>query len=275
MIVVESGGTKSTWVYRDASGQLTQKATVGLHPQELTDQKKTIFLQFIQENNFQQEEVYFFGAGCESKEAKTKIIQFLNLFQLNVRLVETDIYAACIAHLGNREGVVGIIGTGAVVAYFDGKNVKQITSGWGYILGDEGSGFDLGKRLIQYYLRGELSLTVRKKIEEYFQGHSIIHRVYEPDGRKFVAGLTKIIHEFLHESEVSELISQGFSDFCQTALKPLKTSIQEIHFIGNVAYYFENQLSNALTHHGYRLGSIKCEAAQAVYEFFEINGIHR
>src|SRR5690554_5567591 len=126
MIVVESGGTKSTWVFHDISGQQKSITTVGLHPQELSNSKLKVISDLIEVEQLQGSSVYFFGAGCESNEAKNKVIRFLEKFSLLVQQVETDIYAACVAHLGDTEGVVGVLGTGAVAAHFDGhKNERQ------------------------------------------------------------------------------------------------------------------------------------------------------
>src|SRR5690554_704656 len=103
MIVVESGGTKSTWVFYNSLGTKVDLVSVGLHPQELTSQKEKLISQLIDENQLKGREIYFFGAGCESQEAKVKVTRFLEEFSLNVQQVETDIYAACVAHLGRSE----------------------------------------------------------------------------------------------------------------------------------------------------------------------------
>ncbi|HLV42535.1 MAG TPA: hypothetical protein VKY37_09660 [Brumimicrobium sp.] len=266
MIVVESGGTKSTWVFYDALKKRQTATSVGLHPQELTGEKREVISRLVEEHQLKERTIHFFGAGCESQEAKLKVILFLEEFSFNVKQVETDIYAACIAHLGNHEGIVGIIGTGAVAAHFDGNKVIQQTSGLGYLLGDEGSGFDIGKRLLQAYFKNELSDEVRLCIEKYFDGKAILHRIYEPDGRMFVAGLTKIVHEFKLEPVVQKLLNDAFLSFCETALKPLNHN-GPIYFIGSVAYYFRKELAYALSEAGFQLENVKKEAVYGAFEF--------
>src|SRR5690554_1197344 len=266
MIVVESGGTKSTWVFTNSFDKTVVVSSVGLHPQELSEEKRIAVSKIIQEYKLLGNAVYFFGAGCESKEAKEKITLFLEEFSLVVKQVETDIYAACIAHLGNTKGIVGIIGTGAVAAYFDGDKVVQQTSGLGYILGDEGSGFDMGKRLLQSYYRNELTEAIEQRINEYFNHKSILHRIYESDGRMVVAGLTKIISEFRTELKIQKIVRDSFLEFCETALKPLNR-IYPINFIGSVAYYFQKELEIALSESGFELGNIEQEAVYSVFGF--------
>ncbi|HZH86755.1 MAG TPA: hypothetical protein VFD77_05520 [Brumimicrobium sp.] len=266
MIVVESGGTKSTWVFYNSLGTKVDLVSVGLHPQELTSQKEKLISQLIDENQLKGREIYFFGAGCESQEAKVKVTRFLEEFSLNVQQVETDIYAACVAHLGNTEGVVGIIGTGAVAAHFDGQKVVQQTSGLGYLLGDEGSGFDIGKRLLQSYFGNELPKAIRQEIEIYFDHQSILHRIYESDGRMFIAGLTKVVYEFKSEPVIVKLLNESFLAFCETALHPLNPK-HSINFIGSIAYYFEDELGKSISASGYQLGNVKKEAVHGVFAF--------
>lgn len=266
MIVVESGGTKSTWIYKGPKGETVELSTVGLHPQELNEDKSKIIKELVDSNHLKGETIYFYGGGCESLPARQKVKDYLTQFDLDVVQVETDIYAACIAHLNDNEGVVGIIGTGAVAAKFDGEKVLKITSGWGYLLGDEGSGFDIGKRLLQAYLRKELSESIAKDIEEYFDGAPILHRVYEADGRRFVAGLTHIVHKHRDNQNIKTILTNCFDDFCETALKPLVVR-GPIHFIGSVAYYFKEELEDSLNKYHFHLGNLKKEAGPAIFDY--------
>jgi N-acetylglucosamine kinase-like BadF-type ATPase len=266
MIVIESGGTKSTWVFETESDEIQAKETVGLHPQELSVDKENVIRSLINDNNLKSETVYFYGAGCESPEAKVKITLFLEDLGLNVIQVQTDIYAACLAQLGNKKGVVGIIGTGAVAAKFDGEKVVQQTSGLGYLLGDEGSGYDIGKRLLQAYFKGELSLGIKESIEAYFHHKSILHRIHEPDGRMCIAGLTKIVRQFSSEQSVKQILAAAFSDFCESALNPFHTN-SLIHFVGSVAYFFKDELAEAIRKAGFEMGEVKKVAVFGVFDF--------
>ncbi len=273
MIVVESGGTKSTWVYRNASGTVQSIQSVGLHPRELSPSKHNEVSNLIKKNQFTGEDIYFFGAGCESEDAKNEITQFFSQLGLIPRTVATDIYAACIAHLGHETGVVGILGTGAIAAKFDGKDVIEQTSGLGYLIGDEGSGFDIGKRLLQKYFRDQLPNEIKKAIEEYFNPYPILHRIYANNGRFMIAGLTRIAIKNRDMEIVHQILHNAFSDYCVTALAPLRYD-GPIHFIGSVAYYFKKELCEVLLENGYQLGNIEPEAAFLLYNFLS-NKINR
>ena len=53
---------------------------------------------------------------------------------------------------GNEKGVACILGTGSNSCYYNGKTIVKNSPGLGFILGDEGSGAYLGKKVVQYYL---------------------------------------------------------------------------------------------------------------------------
>jgi N-acetylglucosamine kinase-like BadF-type ATPase len=59
------------------------------------------------------------------------------------RILTHDAHIALIGGTENREGVIIISGTGAIVYGIDADGREARASGWGYLLGDEGSGYDI------------------------------------------------------------------------------------------------------------------------------------
>src|ERR687898_922600 len=54
--------------------------------------------------------------------------------------------AVCLAGAGDDPGVVLIAGTGSIAYGVNSDGYAARSVGWGYVLGDEGSGYWLGKR---------------------------------------------------------------------------------------------------------------------------------
>lgn len=266
MIVVESGGSKSSWVFSNGQAERNHFESVGLHPRELSAIKKEAISQLIHEHDLAGQSIYFYGAGCESDEAKKVISDFLSSFSLNVKDVQTDLYAACIAHLGDRPGFVGILGTGAVAAQFDGERVVRYTSGLGYMLGDEGGGYDIGKTLLQYYFYDLLPAEIRTEIETYFDHEPILHTIHAPGGRKLVAGLTKIVHSYRSKPCIQEILENSFSNYCKKALQHLPIN-SPVYFVGGIAFYFRKEIQEVLQQYDYQIGGVSKEAVNDVFEF--------
>jgi N-acetylglucosamine kinase-like BadF-type ATPase len=274
MIVIESGGTKSTWAYLDEkSSSVKLIETVGLHPREIDSNKTEIIGEVLKSNrSFQtSSEVYFYGAGCEKQKGKGTIKKLFNSHGFNKISVETDLKGACLALLGNQPGFTGILGTGAVAAQFDGKNIIKQTSGLGHLLGDEGSGFDIGKRLLNAYFNQDLPQNINQEIESFFSNEKdIIHRVYMPDGRMVVASLTHIVKKYSHEKVVKTILDSAFTDYYNTALRKF-SKISEINFIGSIAYHFENELTSTLFKHNISVQKVHQTAIKPLFNYHQVH----
>ena len=270
MIVVESGGTKSAWAYLSEDGSNIEVIeTVGLHPREINSDKEQIIRDFLKTNSTLQNnsQVYFYGAGCEKIKGKQTISNLFNTLGFENISVDTDLKGACFSLLGNQPGYVGILGTGAVAAQFDGENILRQTSGLGHLLGDEGSGFDIGKRLLNAYFNQKLPEKINEEIESLFSPEKdIIHRVYMPDGRKLIASLTQIVKKHIDQETISSIIDSAFNDYYNTALKQFP-NISEINFIGSIAYHFENELTNVLSRQNIAVGKIHQSAIKPLYQY--------
>ena len=66
---------------------------------------------------------------------------------------------------GHDAGIAAIIGTGSNSCYYDGKDIERNITVLGYILGDEGSGSYMGKRLIKDYLDYEVPDSIRERFD--------------------------------------------------------------------------------------------------------------
>lgn len=68
-------------------------------------------------------------------------------------VVTTDVFAAHAGALGGRPGVVIAAGTGAVACAIDAKGGVRLVDGAGYLIGDAGSGFAVGRAGLAAALR--------------------------------------------------------------------------------------------------------------------------
>jgi glucosamine kinase len=65
-------------------------------------------------------------------------------------LLTSDLVIAACVGLGREAGVHAVVGTGAAVMVQDGAGGRFQLGGWGWFLGDAGSGFDLGWRALRW-----------------------------------------------------------------------------------------------------------------------------
>ncbi|MFK5977519.1 MAG: BadF/BadG/BcrA/BcrD ATPase family protein [Rhizobiaceae bacterium] len=84
-------------------------------------------------------------AGANVGDCAERMIKTLPFNQCQI---DTDAVISLQGAIGNEDGVVAIIGTGSVFIYRTNKNVHTV-GGWGFMVGDLGSGSRLGRSLLQ------------------------------------------------------------------------------------------------------------------------------
>ena len=154
MLIIESGGTKSSWNLVGQKEYMFDGINPNIHSEEHIHNILIKAKEKLQDKNI--ESIEFYGAGCSTTETCFKIETLLkNYFDCKIS-VNHDLLAACRAGLQNESGLVGILGTGSNACYYDGSTILDEKISLGYILGDEGGGADLGKRLVKLYVENLL-----------------------------------------------------------------------------------------------------------------------
>ncbi|WP_315821766.1 hypothetical protein [Paraflavitalea speifideaquila] len=127
--------------------------------------------------------VFYYGTGCSNPDnAKLVKKAISNVFRGVEVMVTHDLFGAARALCGREKGIACILGTGSNSAYYNGKKIVKNSPGLGYVLGDEGSGAYLGKKVLQYYLYNTFDEELRFKFEAKYQGINaveILENVYK------------------------------------------------------------------------------------------------
>ncbi len=154
-LIADSGSTKTEWCLLK-KGQRTLFTTQGMSPYFVNEeQAEQIILKevfpFLKKNNVY--ELFFYGTGCKNPANKKMFNKiFRKLFPGASIKVDNDLSGAAKALCGNEKGIACILGTGSNSCYYNGKRIVKNSPGLGFILGDEGSGAYLGKKVIQHFL---------------------------------------------------------------------------------------------------------------------------
>src|SRR5665647_734235 len=155
ILIADSGSTKAEWCLLDGKKKKTFY-TQGISPYFLnTDQIQQILAVELKAKmkNVEPDEVYYYGTGCSNPGNVKSIKQALKkTFDKATIAIDHDLMGAAKALCGNEKGVACILGTGSNSCYYNGKKIIKNSPGLGFILGDEGSGAYLGKKVVQYYL---------------------------------------------------------------------------------------------------------------------------
>ncbi len=93
------------------------------------------------------------GAGRESDREliKEQLLKKLSNYNSNDIFIHHDAFASLMGATAGEDGAIAIAGTGSIV--YGIKNNQEIRAGgWGYLLGDEGSGYYIGNNAIRFAL---------------------------------------------------------------------------------------------------------------------------
>lgn len=269
ILVCDSGSTKADWLYTDSTGEY-QVRTKGLNP--VRDSLDIIQETLSEVPSWTPDEVFFYGAGCIPPYSNTLAEALSKRFPKAAIQVESDMLGAARALFGMEEGIACILGTGSNSCLCqDGNIVRQIPS-LGYILGDEGSGAVLGRRLVGDLLKGQLPQKLRDAFyEEYELSQSIIiDKVYrQPAANRFLASLCPFIAKHKDEEGIQKLLSQEFERFLTRNVLQYGRSDLKISYVGGISVHFEDELRAAHDRLSLEIGAILSAPAKKMMVFHQ------
>lgn len=261
-IIADSGSTKTEWCVLGDDGHCEVHHTSGINPVFLT--REHIQELLVKEFDGRREgikQVTFYGAGCAFEEKIRYVREVLmDFFGTPEVQVESDLLGAARSLCGRKPGIACILGTGSNSCFYDGEKIAANVPSLGYILGDEGSGGALGKRLIADVLKGVLPQAIRDLFfKEYgYSYEELIDRVYrQPLPNRFMAGMTGFLRKYIHIPAVEQLVLDAFEGFVlRNILQYEAARCYPVSFTGGIAYHFREQLEMVLKRNGLVLGTV-------------------
>lgn len=265
VLIADSGSTKTSWCLLDKEKkQKLHFSTEGYNPYYIDASYIAASLQPMlpaELNRTAIKKVYFYGAGCYKEKAEIIKQGLATVFPNAFIEVNLDLLAASRALLGNKPGFVSILGTGTNTCIYDGRSIVQNIDSLGFILGDEGSGAYMGKKLLSDLLRNKLPDRLQKIFFEKYQlgRPEIFDRIYhQPYPNRFCAGFASFVLENTHcEEYCNQLISGCFSDFFERLVSAYPGySAHSFNCVGSVAYHFRHWLIPIAARYGMTIGKI-------------------
>jgi N-acetylglucosamine kinase-like BadF-type ATPase len=273
-LIADSGATKAEWCLLN-NGKKKTILTQGISPYFLdTEQIATLLIKELKPKlkNVEVDEVFYYGTGCANPENAKSIKKAIGKVFLPSKIEVThDLMGAARALCGRKKGVACILGTGSNSCYYDGKKIVKNSPGLGYVLGDEGSGAYLGKKVIQYYLYGTFDDELRSIFDFTYTTNKaeILDNVYKkPMPNRYLAGYAKFLAENRGHYMIENIIEDGLNDFFFTHLcKYKETWTMPVHFAGSVAFGFKDVLQQLCNSYEFELGKIMKNPMEGLIEF--------
>lgn len=242
---IDGGGTKTEFALADRNGNVISSLVIrGCNPNDVGIMETLRILTegiFYVTNKgeipFEKISVFAGLAGCSSAENMPKIKEYLEKFGFAKYDNHNDAQNAVAAGLEDADGISVILGTGSIVYAKCGKELHRI-GGYGFLFGDAGSGFAIGRDAILSALRyedgtGEYS-ELYEKVKELCGGETVLSKidVFYENGKKEIAKYAptvfdayvkgdKIAKEIIYENllEIANMIYCAGRKICDAKIK--------------------------------------------------------
>ncbi|MDP4222083.1 MAG: ATPase [Bacteroidota bacterium] len=247
-LIAESGGSKTSWCGITNSGETDIISTIGLNPNFVPGEvfREVIsseVLPALKDQINEIKRVWFYGAGCAGRVMNSRVTDDIRFAIPSAEVsVYSDLLGAARGLLGKSRGYVCMIGTGSNSGYYDGEKITANVPPLGFILGDEGSGASLGKKLLADFLRGIMPADLSRDFKASYgaEKDDIVGHVYRgvfPS--KYIGGFVQFLNDHISHGYCRDLIRKSFEEFVDRNLSLYKISGKtDIAVTGSVAWHF-------------------------------------
>ena len=264
VLIADSGSTKTNWCLIEEDQAPRHFNTEGYNPFFVD----SAYIANSVRSNFPSEfaytsikKVHFYGAGCQ--DSKVAVIEnaLQETFPNATVAAEGDLLGAARGLLDETPGFAAILGTGMNTCLYDGKRITKNIESLGFLRGDEGSGTDIGRRIMADYIRGKMPVRVSDLFYSVYSRspQELMSDVYEHKlPNRFCANFTKFLkHPDVDQDYATSIVSTCFNSFF-TNLVCLYPDYQSYTFncLGSVGYNFSDILKQTASSFGMETGKI-------------------
>lgn len=273
-LIADAGATKAEWSLL-ADRKVKTILTSGISPYFLSGEQIVALLEkelLPKLKKVAVDEVFYYGTGCINPD-NSKLVQksLQKVFKGAKVKVWHDVEGAARGLCGHTKGVASILGTGSSSCYYDGRKIAHNRPGLGFVLGDEGSGAYLGRKVVQYYLYNTFDEDLRARFDATYvtNGTEILDRVYkQPLPNRYLATFARFLADNRGHYMVENIIEDGLNDFFFTHLcKFQETWKYPVSFVGGIAFGFKDVIKELCTSYSFELGNIHQKPMKGLIEY--------
>lgn len=281
ILIADSGSTKTKWILKKSVNQFSEFETIGYNPFILSSEEITLSLNKsliskLQDFKDKISQIYFYGAGCSSPEMQDKMKLILASFFVNAFKIEvmSDLWSCIHASCGRNAGICCILGTGSNACVYNGEKIIDQLPSLGFILGDEGSGNQIGKELIKAYFYKNMPDELLKAFKEKhnLEEHSFVKILYEHNRpNQYIASFSTFALDNLDHPFIQQLLADCFESFIKAQILKLQPDNHPypLYFIGSIAAAYENILRTVVGKYNYEIKSIQKSPFPTLLDYYQ------
>lgn len=275
--IIDGGSTKADWYFKGNDGSSKSLTTTGFNPnydssesiQELLKKELVPAIDISLSLD-----IHYYGSGCWDSSRKMVVSNAMEavLPKANINIYH-DLLAAARATCGEEAGIACILGTGSNSVLYDGQNEIDNVNSLGFLLGDEGSGAVIGKELVKSFFYREMPEELQYIMHQECPNGKldILDNVYGNENGVPAAYLASFVKKFYPHKQhpfVWQLVKKCFEEFFQRhVFKYNDFRSLPIHFVGSVAYHFQDILGELIKEHQLHMGVVLQKPIEALFNF--------
>lgn len=276
-LIADSGSTKTDWACVDNKGTCIRFTSAGYNPNYITKEYMVSDIRLNLPSELPVEEIkniYFYGAGVTELQYPFIRECLHQIFTATDSIfVSMDLLGSAHALLGNEAGFATILGTGTNTCIYDGEKVVQNIDSLGFILGDEGSGGYIGKRLICDYIRRDLPQEIYGMVRDRIQltGDELIDQIYtKPFPNRFCAQFCKFVNDNVeaHPYFYHLVVSSFRALFTNIISHYPNYQNYTLNCVGSVGWQDKAILTNVAQEFGMKMGKVIQYPIQGLIDYY-------
>jgi len=219
--------------------------------------------------------IWFYGAGCAFPDKNRMVADALSrYFGVSEIEINSDLLAAARSLCGHHPGIACILGTGSNSCYYNGQEIVRNVSPLGYVLGDEGSGNAIGRKLLADLLKNRLPATICNLFFDTYHvttGEILDHIYRKPFPNRYLAQYARFVSANIALPEMQTLASNCFREFFSRNVMQYETARQlPVHFTGSVAFHFSEIIKTIADEFGLMTGDISREPMEGLIKYHAV-----
>jgi glucosamine kinase len=274
-LIVDSGSTKTDWVVRTPD-QSIRFSTQGINPSSNEDvfdlkQEAPAILEFASSVKV----IHYFGAGVIDDHTRSIIKKWLGQYFKNTEQyqIESDMLGCAIATCGNKEGIIGILGTGSNSCVYDGKEITHNIPALGYALSNEGGGSKIGSELIKAYFYGQLPSEVEKEFDAAYRlsKSQVIDQLYKRGNpTAYLANFAHFLNKTKNSKWRKDFLFPIFQAYVDIRIKQYSEyNRYDLHFVGSIAYFYADLLREVIQYNNLTCTSIIQKPIDGLVDYYK------
>lgn len=273
-LIADSGSTKTDWFLIQAGKHIDTVNTKGMNPffqtsEEREEEIRQHLLPHVPVDEITA--VFFYGAGCIPEKTPAVAGSLQDCFPHATTIeVNSDLLAAARSLCGHSAGIACILGTGSNSCFYDGEKISYNVPALGFILGDEGSGANLGKLLVGDILKNQLGAELKEKFFKQFDTNmaDIIEHVYrQPFPNRYLASLNIFLEQNKELPEIKKLLVNAFKAFIKRNVLQYDYKRYPMNCIGTIAAIYKDEILQAAQELGIKVGTITKSPVEGLLQY--------